>query len=75
MSDDRKEAGHGVRTPDETSVEGAPYPKPNYNVHIFYYPWYGNPESDGQYIHWNHLYLKVNRAVAVDAVDGAGLDA
>ena len=22
-------------------------------VHIFYYPWYGNPESDGQWFHWD----------------------
>ena len=29
----------------------------NYNVHMFYYPWYGNPETDGEYIHWNHRYL------------------
>lgn len=29
-----------------------------YNVHIFYYPWYGNPASDGgSYYHWNHEYL------------------
>ena len=30
---------------------------PNYCVHIFYYPWYGSPEHDGQYLHWNHRYL------------------
>ena len=30
---------------------------PNYNVHAFYYAWYGNPEWDGKYIHWNHEYL------------------
>jgi len=30
---------------------------PNYCVHIFYYPWYGTPEHDGQYLHWNHRYL------------------
>ncbi|XP_076444450.1 glycoprotein endo-alpha-1,2-mannosidase-like protein [Babylonia areolata] len=29
----------------------------NYNVHLFYYPWYGSPETDGQYIHWNHQYI------------------
>ncbi|KAK7107346.1 glycoprotein endo-alpha-1,2-mannosidase-like [Littorina saxatilis] len=29
----------------------------NYNVHLFYYPWYGNPETDGRYVHWNHQYL------------------
>lgn len=26
-------------------------------VHVFYYPWYGNPEEDSGYIHWNHEYL------------------
>ncbi|KAI6203503.1 Glycoprotein endo-alpha-1,2-mannosidase [Aphelenchoides besseyi] len=29
------------------------------SVHIFYYPWYGNPEFDnGRYYHWNHPVLK-----------------
>jgi glycoprotein endo-alpha-1,2-mannosidase len=23
------------------------------NVHIFYYPWYGNPTTSGEWIHWN----------------------
>jgi hypothetical protein len=26
----------------------------------FYYPWYGNPGTDGQYIHWNHNVLGVD---------------
>lgn len=26
----------------------------NYKVHIFYYMWYGSPEYDKQYFHWNH---------------------
>jgi len=26
----------------------------NQNLHVFYYPWYGNPENDGGYRHWNH---------------------
>ena len=30
---------------------------PNYCVHAFYYMWYGNPEFDGHYLHWNHRYL------------------
>jgi len=29
----------------------------NYDVHIFYYPWYGNPTYDGVYLHWNHPVL------------------
>ncbi|KAI5102026.1 glycoprotein endo-alpha-1,2-mannosidase, partial [Silurus meridionalis] len=32
-------------------------PPPNYNVHVFYYTWYGNPRFDGKYIHWNHPLL------------------
>lgn len=27
---------------------------PNYKLHTFYYPWYGNPQTDGEYRHWNH---------------------
>ena len=30
---------------------------PNYNIHIFYYPWYGNVAVDGHWRHWNHEYL------------------
>merc|ERR1719187_716668 len=29
----------------------------NYNVHIFYYAWYGNPETDDKWWHWNHKYI------------------
>lgn len=29
----------------------------NYNVHTFYYSWYGSPETDGNYDHWNHQII------------------
>jgi len=29
----------------------------NLNVHVFYYAWYGSPEFDGQWWHWNHEYI------------------
>eukprot|EP00759_Apiculatamorpha_spiralis_P033983 PhF_6_TR35076/c0_g1_i1/m.51118/K15538/MANEA; glycoprotein endo-alpha-1,2-mannosidase len=29
----------------------------NYNLHAFYYPWYGEPKTDGKWIHWNHPYM------------------
>ena len=32
-------------------------PKPNPCLHAFYYAWYGNVETDGRYMHWNHRYL------------------
>lgn len=28
-----------------------------YNCHLFYYAWYGNPETDGKWVHWNHEYM------------------
>jgi len=28
-----------------------------YNAHIFYYAWYGSPDHDGQWWHWNHQYI------------------
>ncbi|KAK7903957.1 hypothetical protein WMY93_016564 [Mugilogobius chulae] len=33
------------------------FPPPNYYVHAFYYPWYGNPKHDGKYVHWDHPQL------------------
>ncbi len=29
----------------------------NYNIHTFYYSWYGIPEIDGEYNNWNHPIL------------------
>lgn len=37
--------------------EGASIIRPNYNVHIFYYAWYGSVATDGRWRHWNHEYL------------------
>lgn len=31
--------------------------KPSYQAHTFYYPWYGTPEYDVKYFHWNHPYI------------------
>ncbi|KAM4865636.1 glycoprotein endo-alpha-1,2-mannosidase isoform 1-T4 [Thomomys bottae] len=33
-------------------------PPLNYFLHVFYYSWYGNPQFDGKYIHWNHPVLE-----------------
>lgn len=30
---------------------------PYYNVHIFYYAWYGNINFDSDWHHWNHNYI------------------
>ncbi|KAJ3598485.1 hypothetical protein NHX12_001995 [Muraenolepis orangiensis] len=28
-----------------------------YDVHIFYYVWYGTPHLDGKYLHWDHALV------------------
>ncbi|XP_048453472.1 glycoprotein endo-alpha-1,2-mannosidase-like isoform X1 [Rhincodon typus] len=30
------------------------FPPVNYDLHAFYYSWYGNQQFDDKYIHWNH---------------------
>ena len=27
------------------------------NIHIFYYGWYGNPETNNKWLHWNHQVI------------------
>jgi len=43
--------------PYQTKINNKPI-RINYNTHIFYYAWYGAPNTDGQWIHWNHRYLE-----------------
>ncbi|XP_065100865.2 glycoprotein endo-alpha-1,2-mannosidase [Paramisgurnus dabryanus] len=55
-----RESYKGIKRP--TSAESLlkkmqEFPEPNYNVHAFYYAWYGNPQFDGRYIHWDHPVL------------------
>jgi len=38
----------------QTRIDEPPALKTSDRVHIFYYLWYGNPETDGAYNHWNH---------------------
>ncbi|KAM9666269.1 glycoprotein endo-alpha-1,2-mannosidase isoform 2-T2 [Trichechus inunguis] len=42
--------------PSELNLEELP--PLNYYLHVFYYSWYGNPQFDGKYIHWNHPVLE-----------------
>ncbi|XP_038203914.1 glycoprotein endo-alpha-1,2-mannosidase [Arvicola amphibius] len=47
-----------VRPPKATEVTQEELPPLNYFLHVFYYSWYGNPQFDGKYIHWNHPVLE-----------------
>jgi hypothetical protein len=34
----------------------------SHKIVTFYYPWYGNPEINGEWLHWNHQILVDNGA-------------
>jgi hypothetical protein len=34
-----------------------PLPRATNRAHCFYYAWYGNPEIDGAWLHWDHEIL------------------
>jgi len=42
-----------VKIEENLSTNAKPSPK----VITFYYPWYGNPEVNGAWMHWNHKVL------------------
>lgn len=46
----------GSNTKAALSVSG-PEGTVFYDVHIFYYTWYGSPHMDGKYIHWDHILV------------------
>ncbi len=44
-------------------------------VHIFYYPWHGNPETDGEWVHWTHPVFDAqggSSGVVLEAPDDIG---
>lgn len=47
-------------------------PELNYNAFCFYYNWYGNPEYDGNYIHWAHQIMKENASDTTSGVIPGG---
>jgi hypothetical protein len=44
----------GARSAPREAGGGAPLP---FDVHAFYYAWYGSPPVDGKYSHWNHVRM------------------
>ncbi len=48
---------------------------PVYEVHAFYYPWYGNPQTDGSYLHWSHRqFVKEGVSKSYPGGDDIGAD-
>lgn len=43
--------------PPPPSHSTSPLPSPSRHVAAFFYLWYGNPATDGRYIHWDHHVL------------------
>jgi hypothetical protein len=50
-------------------VEG---PDPSYKVAAFYYPWYGNPATDGEWIHWTQEGYLPPKDIASDYFPALG---
>jgi len=49
--------------------------KTSLRVHAFYYPWWGTPETDGEYRHWNHEIMgDVDRPHRYRGGDDIGAD-
>ena len=48
---------HGAVVTDARPARAPENPQPvavSYRAMAFYYPWYGNPATDGHYANWNH---------------------
>ncbi len=43
-----------------------PDPEPSYRVAAFYYPWYGNTEFDGVYVHWDQAGYNPPQGIGSD---------
>ena len=46
-----------ILSPSSRPLKNHSLPRPNQCLHAFYYAWYGNLETDGRYMHWNHHYM------------------
>ncbi|KAF6016787.1 MANEA [Bugula neritina] len=58
VNNDQPDKNSIVQIDEKASVyDPSSWPPANYDVHVFYYSWYGNPEHDQQWHHWNHRYL------------------
>ena len=47
---------------------------PSPRLHAFYYPWYGTPELDGEFIHWRHDVLGDSVEFTYPGGDDIGAD-
>ncbi|KAM4699590.1 glycoprotein endo-alpha-1,2-mannosidase-like protein isoform 1-T2 [Discoglossus pictus] len=56
QSERRSVSNEVISQPQGTSVT-VDHTKVYYDLHIFYYMWYGNPKFDGNYIHWDHVMV------------------
>ena len=46
-----------TRTSTDTGINNVTFPKPKLCLQAFCYDWYGNMETNGCYMHWNHNYM------------------
>jgi hypothetical protein len=58
--------------PAETPLPSVAGPDPSYKVAAFYYPWYGNPQFDGEWIHWTQAGNQPPKNIASDYYPALG---
>ncbi|KAM4794764.1 glycoprotein endo-alpha-1,2-mannosidase-like protein [Rhinophrynus dorsalis] len=54
---ERRSVSNEVISQPQGTVDKADHTKVYYDLHIFYYMWYGNPKFNGNYIHWDHVMV------------------
>jgi len=58
--------------PSGTPLPPVTGPEPSYRVAAFYYPWYGNPTLDGQWIHWTQSGHQPPQSIGSDYYPALG---
>ena len=57
VSSDVQPSPAQARNPKLVASNSSPDKGLSYDVHIFYYMWYGNPQMDERYLHWDHILV------------------
>ncbi|KAL7874453.1 hypothetical protein SRHO_G00054230 [Serrasalmus rhombeus] len=57
VSSDVQPSPAQARNPKLVASNSGPDKGMSYDVHIFYYMWYGNPQMDERYLHWDHILV------------------
>ncbi|KAG9492904.1 glycoprotein endo-alpha-1,2-mannosidase-like protein [Eleutherodactylus coqui] len=54
---EKRSISSDVISQPQGTANAADQTKVYYDLHVFYYMWYGNPKFDNNYIHWDHVMV------------------